>query len=72
MEKYNLPPKVRFAIYVLLGLGGIVATYLSAINVIGQNELTAWSAFSVFVGGLAAVNVTPEAPVEEDDTDVPL
>lgn len=52
----NLPTNVRFAIYVFLGLGGIVMTYLSATGVVGQNEMTAWSAFSVFVGGLAAVN----------------
>ena len=54
--KVNLPAKVRLALYVVLGIGGIVMTYLSSVGVVGQNEMTAWSAFSIFVGGLAAVN----------------
>lgn len=52
----NLPAKVRLAVYVFVGIGGIVMTYLSSVGVVGQNELTAWSALSVFVGGLAAFN----------------
>ena len=52
----NLPPKVRYGIYIFVSVGGIVVTYLSSVGVVGQPELTAWSAFSVFVGGLAAVN----------------
>jgi hypothetical protein len=52
----NLPPKVRFIIYVLVGVGGIIVTYLSTRGVIGEAELTAWSALSALVGGLAAFN----------------
>lgn len=52
----NLPPKVRLAVYIFVGIGGIVVTYLSTRGAIGQAEMTAWSAFSVFVGGLAAIN----------------
>ncbi len=55
----NLPDKVRAAIYVVLGIGGIVMVYLSSIGVVGQNELTAWAGLSSFVGGLAALNTPP-------------
>lgn len=57
----NLPPKVRFAIYVFVSVGGILVTYLSTVGVLGQAEMTAWSAFSVFVGGLAAINTDTDA-----------
>ena len=52
----NLPVKVRYTLYIVLGVGSIVMAYLSTVHAIGQAELTAWSALSAFVGGLAALN----------------
>lgn len=54
--KVNLPTKVRFGIYVFLGLGSILMSYLSAVGLVHAAEMTAWTMFSAFVGGLAAVN----------------
>jgi hypothetical protein len=53
----NLPAKARFAVYAFLGIGSIVVTYLSAVGVIGQAEVTAWTALATFGSGLAALNV---------------
>lgn len=53
----NLPPKVRVAIYAFFGVGSIVMTYLKAINVVGENEMSLWIALSSFGSGLAALNV---------------
>jgi len=52
----NLPTKVRFVIYIITGVGSIVAIYLSNASVIGVNELELWTGLSVFANGLAALN----------------
>lgn len=56
----NIPPRVRFWIYVVTGVGTIAVAYLKAINMIGDAEVTAWAALSVFVNGLAAANTPKE------------
>lgn len=55
----NIPPKIRFWIYIATGIGSIVVTYLNTVGVIHAAEVTAWGALSVFVSGLAAFN-TPK------------
>lgn len=53
----NLPPKVRFAIYVITGLAAILVTYLSAVGTVGKEATIAFNATVVFVAGLAGYNV---------------
>jgi len=53
----NLPPSVRFVLYVLTSVAGIVITYLSATGKIGAEAVTAFSAVVAFVAGLAGYNV---------------
>jgi len=53
----NLPPQVRFVIYVLTSVAGILVTYLSAVGKIGPEAVTAFSAVVAFVAGLAGYNV---------------
>lgn len=53
----NLPPQVRFALYVITSLAGILVTYLSATGKIGADAVTAFGAVVVFVSGLAGYNV---------------
>ena len=56
----NLPSKVRAALYVFTALGSIVVTYLAAAQIIGPNEVAAWTAFTALIAGLARINITPE------------
>lgn len=53
----NLPPQVRFVVYVLTSLAGIFVTYLSATGKISADAVTAFSAAVAFVAGLAGYNV---------------
>jgi hypothetical protein len=55
--EFNLPTNVRFAIYILTSLAGILLTYLSATGQISQDAMTAFSATVIFVAGLAGYNV---------------
>lgn len=55
--KFELNPKIRFAIYVIFGLGQFVAAYLATKNHIGEAELKLFSQISGFGFGLAAINV---------------
>jgi len=56
----NLPSKVRAILYVFTALGSIVMTYLAATQIVGSNEVAAWTAFTAFIAGLARINITPE------------
>lgn len=60
----NIPEQVRGWLYIFCGIGSIVATYLGATNVIGAPEMAAWTAFTVFVAGLARFNLSTPAPKE--------
>lgn len=53
----NLPSKVRFGLYILTSLAGILVTYLSATGQIGADAVTAFSAVVALVAGLAGYNV---------------
>lgn len=53
---FNLPPKVRFAIYVATGVLQPVAVYLLAKDIIGEVEMALFSAEAAFAGVLAALN----------------
>ena len=52
----NLPQKVRYVLYVLTSLAGILVTYLSATHQISADAVTAFSAVVTFVAGLAGYN----------------
>lgn len=51
-----IPPKVRAALYLVYGIGSLVATYLAGKGVIGTDELTLWSGLGVLLGLTAASN----------------
>lgn len=55
---FNLPYKVRAALYVLTAVGTPVIAYLFAKDIIGELELALWSAEVTVVSALAAFNVT--------------
>lgn len=52
----NIPPKVRFAVYLITGIGSVAVSYMVAKNMIGDAELTAWTALVGLVNGMAASN----------------
>lgn len=54
---FNLPYKVRAALYVFTGLASPVVTYLLAKGVIGELEMALWAAEVTAVSALAAANV---------------
>lgn len=56
--RVNLPPKVRFAIYVVNGVGSVMVAYLVAKDFIGDAEVGAWTALSAFTSTMAALNVS--------------
>lgn len=55
--QFNLPPKVRLAVYVLFGLGNLVTVYLLKKNFIGVDEVALYNAVGAFIYGLAGINV---------------
>lgn len=55
--EYNLPPKVRFALYIITSIAGIAVTYLAATNQISGEAVAAFSAVTALVAGLAGANV---------------
>lgn len=56
----NIPANTRTALYVLTSLGTPVIGYLFAKEIIGDLEVTLWSAEVAVVSAMAAFNVTPD------------
>ena len=54
--QYNLPTKVRFAIYLVTSIGSLVVAYLSATQAVSQDAVTLFAGLITLVGGLAAYN----------------
>lgn len=54
----NLPPRVRVLLYILTALGTPLMAYLLAKGIIGELEMTLWSAEVTVVTGMAAFNVS--------------
>lgn len=50
----NIPPAVRFALYLLSALGSVVAAYLFAKGYVGDAELALWAGVVAIINGLAA------------------
>jgi hypothetical protein len=53
----NLPPKVRWVLYVLTLVSAPIVAYALAKGWIGSLEVTLWSAEVAVISGLAAFNV---------------
>ena len=53
---FNLPPKVRAALYIITALGTPIIAYLFAKDVIGELEVTLWAAEVTVVNAMAALN----------------
>jgi len=56
---FNLPPRVRAILYIVTALGTPIIAYLFAKDIIGEIEVTLWSAEVTVVSVLAALNTTP-------------
>lgn len=56
--RINLPANIRAALYVLTAVGTPVVAYLLAKGVIGNMEVTLWSAEVTIVNAMAALNVS--------------
>lgn len=55
----NVPYQLRVGLYVLTAVGTPVVAYLLSLGIIGDLEVTLWSAEVAVVGALAAFNVSP-------------
>ena len=61
----RIPDSVRFAMYLVYGIGWPVMQYLKTRGIIGQDEVDLFNAIGVFVGATAASNMgTKPAPTE--------
>lgn len=69
--KINLPGWARFLIYAINVLGSPVVAYLRAKGVIGDLELTLWSAEVAAAFLLAGLNVASPLPEVPDVHDEP-
>lgn len=56
--KFNPSSRVRVALYVLTGLGTPLVAYLAAKGIIGDLEVSLWSAEVTVISAMAALNVT--------------
>lgn len=56
---FNVPYKVRAALYVLTAVGTPLVGYLFAKEIIGELELTLWGAEVTVVSLLAGFNTVP-------------
>jgi len=55
--KFNLSPKIRFALYVITGVAAIYLTYLSDVQAFSEPAIRAFGTLVTFISGLAAINV---------------
>lgn len=55
----NLPYRVRLALYIITALGTPLVGYLFAKDIIGELEVTLWTAEVTVVSLLAAFNTAP-------------
>ena len=56
---FNLPARVRAILYIVTALGTPIITYLFAKDIVGELEVTLWSAEVTVVSVMAALNTTP-------------
>lgn len=54
MPTINIPPAVRFALYIIASVGSVVAAYLFAKGLVGDPELALWAGIVAIINGLAA------------------
>lgn len=55
--KFNLNPKIRFALYVITGVASIYLTYLADIAAFSEPAMRAFGTLVTFISGLAAINI---------------
>jgi hypothetical protein len=58
--KLNVPYQVRAGIYLATAVGTPLVAYLAAKSIIGDLEVTLWSAEVVVATGLAALNISKD------------
>ena len=56
----NIPPKVRFALYVVSALGSVVAAYLFARGIVGEAETGLWAGVVAIINTISASNVSSQ------------
>lgn len=58
MPTVNIPPLVRFWLYLISALGSVVAAYLFAKGYVGDAELALWAGIVAIINGLAAAKTS--------------
>lgn len=58
-----IPPQMRLLLYVVYGIGSVVATYLGAKSYIGAEELALWTGIGAVFSLTAGSNVELDEPV---------
>lgn len=64
MPTVNIPPAVRFGLYLLSAFGSVFVAYAFARGYIGDPETACWAGLVAVVNGIAAAN-TNLAPEDE-------
>lgn len=62
MPVVNIPPAVRFTLYLVSALGSVVAAYLFAKGLVGDAELALWAGVVAIINGLAAAKTDLHEP----------
>ncbi len=62
MPTINIPPRVRFALYLLASAGSVAIVYAMDKNWAGDAEFKCWTAFAGLLTLLAASKTTSEYP----------
>lgn len=66
MTKFNISPETRRLIYIISGITDAVITYLLAKELIGTPEVALWATLSIFVKGMAGLNVNTNASLSDE------
>lgn len=61
MPPVNIPPSVRFALYLISAVGSVVVSYLLAESYIGENETALWAGLVAIINAVAASHVQRKA-----------
>ena len=61
----KISSNLRQVLYIVTAVGTPIMAYLLTIGIIGEVEMTLWSAEVAVVGGLAAFKTTPDGEIQK-------
>ena len=67
MPTLNIPPTVRFVLYLVNAVGSVVVAYLFAKGYVGEPETAAWAGLVAIISGIAAANTSITGAVVVDE-----